>query len=185
VTVVRPGRLDDLPALTELYNHYVRTGAVTFDVEPFDVETRRAWFDHYAEAGPHRLLVAVDGSDDSEVLGYVTSSPHRPKPAYATSVETTVYLRPDATGRGLGTLLYQRLFAALEGEDLHRALAGVALPNDASEALHRRLGFREIGTYGEVGRKFGRYWDVRWFERALPAAASAARTPRHSSSSTA
>jgi phosphinothricin acetyltransferase len=165
VTDVRPSRLDDLPELTDIYNHYVRTGAVTFDVEPFTVEARRGWFDRYAETGPHRLLVAAEGD---EVLGYVTSSPHRAKPAYATSVETTVYLRADATGRGLGTLLYQRLFTALAGEDLHRAFAGVALPNDASEALHRRLGFREIGTYGEVGRKFGRYWDVRWFERALP-----------------
>jgi phosphinothricin acetyltransferase len=164
VTDVRPGLAPDLPALTDIYNHYVRTGHVTFDVEEFTVEARREWFDHYAPAGPHRLLVAVDGG---EVVGYATSSPHRPKPAYATSVETTVYLHPDATGRGLGTLLYQRLFAALDGEDLHRAFAGVALPNSASEALHRRVGFREIGTYGEVGRKFGRYWDVRWFERAL------------------
>jgi len=165
VTGVRPGRLHDLPALTDLYNHYVRSGAVTFDVDEFTVEARRDWFDHYAPTGPHRLLVAVDGDD---VLGYVTSGPLRPKPAYATSVETTVYLRPDATGRGLGTLLYRRLFEVLAGEDLHRAFAGVALPNDASEALHRRVGFTELGTYGEVGRKFGRYWDVRWFERPLP-----------------
>ena len=165
MTGVRPGRLHDLPALTDLYNHYVRSGAVTFDVDEFTVEARRHWFDHYAPTGPHRLLVAVDGDD---VLGYVTSGPLRPKPAYATSVETTVYLRPDATGRGLGTLLYRRLFEVLAGEDLHRAFAGVALPNDASEALHRRVGFTELGTYGEVGRKFGRYWDVRWFERPLP-----------------
>jgi phosphinothricin acetyltransferase len=165
VTDVRPGRLGDLPALTDLYNHYVRSSAVTFDVGEFTVEQRRDWFDHYAPTGPHRLLVAVDGT---AVLGYATSSPLRPKPAYATSIETTVYLRADATGRGLGTLLYRRLFDALAGEDLHRAFAGVALPNDASQALHRRLGFTELGTYGEVGRKFGRYWDVRWFERPLP-----------------
>ena len=165
MTDVRPGRLDDLPALTDLYNHYVRDSAVTFDVDEFSVEARRAWFDHYAPTGPHRLLVAVE---HDEVVGYATCSPLRPKPAYATSVETTVYLRAGAAGRGLGTLVYRRLFGALAGEDLHRAFAGVALPNDASEALHRRLGFTEIGTYGEVGRKFGRYWDVRWFERPLP-----------------
>ena len=163
--LVRAGAIDDLPALTDLYNHYVRDSAVTFDVDEFSVEARRAWFDHYAPTGPHRLLVAVE---HDEVLGYATSSPLRPKPAYASSVETTVYLRAGAAGRGLGTLLYRRLFGALAGEDLHRAFAGVALPNDASEALHRRLGFTEIGTYGEVGRKFGRYWDVRWFERPLP-----------------
>jgi phosphinothricin acetyltransferase len=109
--------------------------------------------------------VAVDGDS---ALGYATSSPFRPKPGYVTSVEMTVYLRPDATGRGLGTLLYSELLSALAGEDLHRAYAGVALPNDASVALHERVGFRVIGTYVEVGRKFGRYWDVRWFERELP-----------------
>lgn len=164
MTVVRAALLADVPALTEIYNHYVRTSGVTFDTTEFTVEARQEWFAHYASTGPYRLLVAVDG----DLLGYATSSPFRPKPGYLTSVETSVYLRPDATGRGLGTLLYQAIFDALAGQDLHRAYAGVALPNDASVRLHERLGFREIGTYVEVGRKFGRYWDVLWFERSLP-----------------
>jgi phosphinothricin acetyltransferase len=79
-----------------------------------------------------------------------------------------VYCAAEATGRGVGSSLYTALFAALADEDVHRAYAGVALPNDASIALHERHGFRVIGTYAEVGRKFGRYWDVRWFERPLP-----------------
>jgi phosphinothricin acetyltransferase len=165
LTAVRAAQPTDLPALTDIYNHYVRTGAVTFDVTEFSVEARQEWFSHYATEGPHRLLVAVDLDD---VLGYATSSPFRPKPAYATSVETSVYLRWDATGRGVGRLLYDALFAILAEQDVHRAYAGVALPNDASVALHERLGFREIGTYVEVGRKMGRYWDVRWFERPVP-----------------
>jgi phosphinothricin acetyltransferase len=165
LTAVRAGRLTDVPALTEIYNHYVRTSGVTFDTTEFTVEARLEWFSHYAATGPHRLLVASDGDD---VLGYVTSSPFRPKPGYLTSVETTVYLRPGATGRGLGARLYRALFVAIAGEDLHRAYAGVALPNDASIALHKALGFRELGTYLEVGRKFDRYWDVVWFERPLP-----------------
>jgi phosphinothricin acetyltransferase len=164
-SVVRAAQLADVPALTDLYNHYVRTSGVTFDTTPFTIEERGGWFDHYATTGPHRLLVAVE---DDEVLGYASSSPFRPKPGYVTSVETSVYLRPDATGRGMGTLLYRALFDAIAQEDLHRAYAGVALPNDASVALHERLGFRALGTYVEVGRKFGRYWDVLWFERALP-----------------
>jgi phosphinothricin acetyltransferase len=165
LTVVRPGQPADLPALTDIYNHYVRSSAVTFDTTEFSVEQREEWFSHYGATGPHRLLVAVDGDD---VIGYATSGPFRAKPAYATSVETSVYLRPDATGRGVGTLLYRALFEALAGEDVHRAYAGVALPNDASRALHERLGFREVGTFVEVGRKLGRYWDVCWFERSLP-----------------
>ena len=165
MTVVRAALPADVPALTDIYNHYVRTSGVTFDTAEFTVEARQLWFSHYAATGPHRLIVSVDGDD---VLGYATSSPFRPKPGYATSVETSVYLRPGVTGRGLGTLLYRAIFAALAGQDLHRAYAGVALPNDASVRLHERFGFREIGTYVEVGRKFGRYWDVAWFERPLP-----------------
>lgn len=165
MTVVRAARPADLRALTDIYNHYVDTSGVTFDTTRFTVEERREWFSHYATTGPHRLLVAVDGDD---VLGYATSSPFRPKPGYASSVETSVYLRHDATGRGLGTMLYRALLEALADLDLHRAYAGVALPNDASVALHERLGFHEVGTYVEVGRKLGRYWDVRWFERPLP-----------------
>jgi phosphinothricin acetyltransferase len=165
LTLVRAARPTDLPALTDIYNHYVATSGVTFDTTPFTVQARQEWFSHYASTGPHRLLVAVDGDD---VLGYATSSPFRPKPGYASSVETSVYLRHDATGRGLGTMLYRALLEALADLGLHRAYAGVALPNDASVALHERLGFREVGTYVEVGRKLGRYWDVRWFERPLP-----------------
>ena len=101
-------------------------------------------------------------------MGYATSSPHRAKPGYATSVETTVYCDPAATGRGLGTALYAELLAVLGREDLHRAYAGVALPNEPSDALHRKLGFRELGTFREVGRKRGRWVDVRWYERPLP-----------------
>lgn len=161
---VRAGRPDDLAALTDIYNHYVVNTHVTFDLEPFTVEQRREWLSHYRPAGRHRLFVAAEGD---AVLGYATSSRFREKAAYATSVETTVYCRVDAVGRSIGSLLYAALFDALADEDVHRAYAGIALPNDASLALHRRFGFTDVGTYREVGRKFGRYWDVTWLERPL------------------
>ncbi|MFD8808877.1 GNAT family N-acetyltransferase [Streptomyces sp. NPDC059597] len=164
---VRPGTEADLGALTDLYNHYVRETAVTFDTAEFTQEARRHWLLSHPEDGPHRLMVATD-PDSRRVLGYATSGPHRPKAAYATSVETSVYLAPGATGRGVGTLLYTALFAALAEEDVHRAFAGIALPNEASVRLHTRFGFRHLGTFGEVGRKFGRYWDVAWYEKELP-----------------
>jgi phosphinothricin acetyltransferase len=163
--LVRAGAVDDLPALTDLYNHYVLHDHATFDVEPFAVEARRVWFDHYADTGPHRLLVAELAGT---VAGYATSSAHRAKPAYATSVETTVYCAPDVVGKGVGSALYAALLDVLAREDVHRAYAGVALPNDASVRLHERFGFRELGTFHEVGRKHGRWVDVRWFERPLP-----------------
>ncbi|MFE7109236.1 GNAT family N-acetyltransferase [Streptomyces sp. NPDC057575] len=166
---VRPGIEGDLVALTDIYNHYVRETAVTFDTTPFTPEQRLPWLRSHPEDGPHRLLVARDVrvAGPASVLGYATSSAFRPKAAYATSVEVSVYCAPWATGRGIGTLLYTALFEALAGEDLHRAYAGVALPNDASVRLHERFGFRHVGTYAEVGRKFGAYWDVAWYERRL------------------
>jgi phosphinothricin acetyltransferase len=162
---VRAGRADDVPALTDIYNHYVEHTHVTFDLEPFTVEDRRAWFSHYAETGRHRVLVAE--SDDGAIVGYATSGTFRDKPAYGPSVETTVYCSTAAVGTGVGSALYTALFDALRGEDVHRAYAGVALPNDASLALHRRFGFTEIGTFREVGRKFDKWWDVTWLERPL------------------
>ncbi|MGY1456671.1 N-acetyltransferase family protein [Streptomyces sp. SS8] len=163
---VRAGEEGDLPDLTDIYNHYVRETPVTFDTEPLAPEARRPWLLSHPKDGPHRLLVALD-AESNRLLGYATSSPFRPRPAYSTSVEVSVYLAPDACGRGVGTLLYERLFDALGGEDVHRAYAGIAQPNEASVRLHARFGFRHIGTYGEVGRKFGRYWDVAWYEKPL------------------
>ncbi|MFE3885139.1 GNAT family N-acetyltransferase [Streptomyces lydicus] len=101
------------------------------------------------------------------LLGYATSSAFRPKAAYAPSVEVTVYCAPHAAGRGIGTLLYTSLFKALADEDVHRAYAGITQPNEASTRLHTRFGFRHIGTYTEVGRKFGRYRDVAWYQKDL------------------
>ncbi|MGH2784135.1 MAG: GNAT family N-acetyltransferase [Actinomycetota bacterium] len=162
---VRPCVEGDLAQVNEIYNHYVATSAATFDVEPITEQGRREWFGHYAATGPHRLLVATD---EARVLGYATSGRVRPKPAYMTSVETSVYVAPDATGHGVGSALYEALFAAIAGEDVHRAYAGITvIPNPASVALHERFGFRLIGTFHEQGRKFGRYWDVQWFEKDL------------------
>ncbi|MFE7895938.1 GNAT family N-acetyltransferase [Streptomyces sp. NPDC057424] len=163
---VRPGVEGDLEALTALYNHYVRETAITFDTAVFTAEERRPWLLSHPEDGPYRLMVAA-AADSQEILGYSTSSPFRMKPAYATSVETTVYVAPGAGRRGVGTLLYKALFEALSGEDLHRAYAGIALPNEASARLHECFGFQHVGTYREVGRKFGRYWDVAWYEKPL------------------
>jgi phosphinothricin acetyltransferase len=162
---VRAATLADLPALTDIYNHYVVHTAITFDLRPFAVEERRPWFDAHAAPGPHRLLVAED--EALGCLGYASSSRWRPKPAYDTTVEASVYCRPDAVGRGCGTALYSALFALLRHEDVHAVVAGICLPNPASVALHERFGFEPVGVFRAVGRKFDRYWDVAWFERRI------------------
>ncbi len=163
---VRPGVATDLGTLTDIYNHYVRETPITFDTAVFTPEERRPWLLSHPEDGPYRLMVAVD-ADSQRILGYATSSAFRPKPAYETSVEVTVYLAPGAGGRGVGTLLYSALFDALKGEDIHRAYAGIVQPNEASVRLHERFGFRYLGTYREAGRKFGTYWDVARYEKDL------------------
>jgi len=162
--VIRRARQSDLDAINRVSNHYIANTHYTFDLEPFSSAKRREWFDIFSDTGRYQLFVA---HRDSGFVGFAHSSPLRTKAAYETSVETTVYLDPDVRGTGSGTLLYRALFDALRAEDVHRAYAGLALPNPASVALHLRFGFREVGTYREVGRKFGRYWSVCWYELAL------------------
>ena len=156
--MIRVATAVDLPRLTEIYNHYVLHDHATFDDVAFS--DRSEWFAHYGSS-PHHLLVAeVDG----QVEGYATSSPYRPKPGYRTTVETSVYLAPGSGGKGLGSALYAALLPLLDAAGVHRALAGIALPNPASIALHERFGYRHVGTYTEVGFK-QRWIDVAWYER--------------------
>ncbi|HEY3886795.1 MAG TPA: GNAT family N-acetyltransferase [Vicinamibacterales bacterium] len=162
---VRAAVLDDLPALTDIYNHYVLHTPITFDVSPYTVVERRGWFEAHAATGRYRLLVAIDG--DGAIAGYATTSRWRPKAAYDTTVESSVYCRHDARGRGVGRLLYESLFAAIAGDDVHAIVAGTTLPNEASVALHERVGFARVGVFSAVGRKFDRFWDVAWFQRTM------------------
>lgn len=162
---IRDGEERDLAELVRIYNHYVTTTHITFDTHAFSVDERHSWLERFAPAGPHRLLVAETAG---RVTGYASSSPFRPKPAYDCSVETTIYLDPEMTGRGLGRRLYEELLTELQSEEgVHRAFGGVALPNPASIALHEGFGFRLAGTFREVGFKLGRYWDVSWYEKQL------------------
>jgi phosphinothricin acetyltransferase len=161
---LRRGTEADLVPLTALYNHYIEHTPISFDLEPFEVEQRRLWFAAFGSSGRHQLFVA---EATGRLLGYACSHVFRPKAAYASSVETSVYCAPEAVGKGLGRRLYGRLFEALAREDVHRAYAGVTLPNPASVGLHEALGFKRLAVYSEVGRKFGRYWDVLWPEKSL------------------
>lgn len=161
---VRPGEEKDLVQINEIYNHYVRETPITFDIDEITMDARREWFGHYSSAGRYRLFVAVERD---LLLGYATSTELFPRRAYETSVTSSVYCSPDATGRGIGSMLYGALFDALSDEDVHRAYGGITVPNAASIALHEKFGFRKVGQFAEQGRKFDRYWDVAWFEKEL------------------
>jgi len=154
---IRTAEQGDLPALLDIYNHYVLHTPITFDLEPRTLAQRREWLDQFSIGGRYRCFVAARAGT---AIGWASSARFKDRAAYDTSVETSIYLAPGESGKGLGRRLYQTLFDALADEDIHRAYGGVTLPNDASVGLHLAMGFRHIGTYDEIGRKFGKYWDV-------------------------
>jgi phosphinothricin acetyltransferase len=161
---IGPGTPADLDAIAGIYHYYVTTSPATFELEPRAPDAWRTWFDGFRERGRYRLLVARDGTG---VLGYASSSSYRPRAAYAPSVETSLYVDEGVIGRGVGSSLLGALLSELSNEDVHRAYAGIALPNPASVRVHERFGYRHVGTFTEQGLKFGRYWDVAWFERSF------------------
>ena len=161
---IRPVQQSDLPALLDIYNYYVVNTPITFDLEPRTLAQRQEWLDGFAATGKYRCFVAARGG---KPIGWSCSAKFKEKAAYATSIETSIYLSPDEGGKGLGRSLYQTLFDALAGEDIHRAFGGVTQPNEASVGVHKALGFEHIGTYREIGRKFGKYWDVALYLKAL------------------
>jgi len=159
---VRPARLADVAAVAAIYAHSVCTSAATFDVDEPAPSHWQAKLDSTA-LGDH-FLVACDGE---EVVAYAYSGLFRPRPAYGRTREMSVYVAPGATGTGLGTRLYVDLLELLRQDGVHLVVATVAQPNPASNALHRTLGFTEVGTLDEVGFKFGAYVSTTWFQLRL------------------
>jgi phosphinothricin acetyltransferase len=161
---IRRAAPDDAAALAAIYNRYVRETAITFDTEPKTVADRAAWLDHFAATGRYQCFVAFGAG---QVLGWASSHRFRDRAAYDTTVETSIYLAPDCQGQGVGRLLYAHLFEALKDQDIHRAYGAVTQPNEASNRLHAAMGFTHAGLLREVGRKFGRYWDVAVWLRPI------------------
>lgn len=159
---VRSAAPADVPAIARIYGHAVRTSIATFDLADPPVDY---W--HHKISSPvsgNHVLVVEDGS---AVLGCAYSDAFRSRPAYAQTRETSVYLAPEAVGAGLGSLVYSQLLSLLRADGMHLAVAVIALPNPASVALHEKLGFEFAGTLREVGRKFDRWIDTRWYQLAL------------------
>ncbi len=146
-----------------IYNHYVTSSHCTFDTQPFSIASRIPWFALFEEPIYH----CVVAHDEGRAVGYACSVPFKEKPAYRTSVEVSIYTAPEHHSRGVGSRLYQALFEYLSEQPVHRAYAGIALPNAASVALHEKFGFVRAAHFHEVGYKFDQYWDVVWYERKL------------------
>ncbi len=161
--VIRPAIEADIPEINAIYNRYIVYSHVSFDLEPWSNGQRLEWFGERVADG-YPVMVACEGDT---VVGASWAGPWQPKRAYRSSVESTVVLAPEAKGRGLGTALYSKLLELLRADGFHRAFAIIALPNDASVALHRNLGFTEIGVLDEAGFKDGRYYSTMLMQLAL------------------
>jgi phosphinothricin acetyltransferase len=158
--LIRPAMTSDLPALVDIYNHYVTSSHCTFDTLPFNLASRQPWWIQF-DGERHQCWLASDGL---RTVGYACTSAFKPKPAYDTSVEISVYVDDGCGGRGIGQKLYEVLLPQLAQHGVHRAYAGIALPNDASIRLHEKFGFQQAAHFTEVGYKFDRYWDVVWLQ---------------------
>jgi len=161
--MIRPATADDAAAIARIYNHYVLNTVVTFEEQPVaaaDLEQRMAAV--AAESLP--WLVAVESGG---VAGYAYAGRWHARSAYRYSAESTVYLDPAATGRGLGTALYGALLPLLRARGLHAVIGGIALPNAASVALHEKLGFVKVSQFREVGFKLARWVDVGHWQLLL------------------
>jgi phosphinothricin acetyltransferase len=159
---IRPATAEDCADLLELRNHYVTSSFAVFDEEPLAAETVAHWISFFSLSGPHRLLVASDGS---RIQGFASSQRYRDHPAFRRTVETSIYTAPGESGIGVGTALYTALFSAIGAQDLHRAVVGIALPNESSVKFHKKFGFTEVGVFNEYAVKGGQYISSIWLQR--------------------
>lgn len=161
---IRHVEVADISPLLDIYNFYVLNTPITFDIEPRTLTQRREWLEQFTRSSRHQCFVALCGG---KPVGWACSAKFKEKAAYQTSVETSVYCAPGYTARGIGRRLYEVLFEALRSHDVHRAYAGITLPNEASARLHMAQGFRRIGVQHQVGLKFEQFWDVAMYERGI------------------
>jgi L-amino acid N-acyltransferase YncA len=165
---IRLAERRDAAGIRDIYNHHVNESTAIFDLVPRTLDEQVQWIDEHA--GGHPAVVAVRGDaagDDEQVVGFGSLSVFKPRPAYATSVEDSVYLLPEHQGRGLGRLLLDELLRLAEAHGFHTVIARIVGDNDASIRLHAACGFEIVGTEREVGRKFGRWLDVVEMQRML------------------
>jgi phosphinothricin acetyltransferase len=162
---VRDATPRDGEACAAIYAPYVEDTAITFELEaptPAEMERRIA-----LAQDRHAWLVL---EEDGRVAGYAYGAAHHTRAAYRWACEVSVYVELGRRRTGAGRALYEALFSRLRSRGYHTAIAGMTLPNDASEGLHRAMGFVPVGTYRRIGFKHGRWHDVEWAQLMLGAA---------------
>ena len=162
-TTVRAAASADAEAVAAIYNHFVLRTIVTFEEEPVSPTEIARRMDDVRGASLPWLVAERAGA----VAGYAYATAWRGRRGYRYSTEVTVYVAPGAGGRGIGSRLYADLIPALEERGIHTAMGGIALPNDASVALHEKFGFKKVAHFEQVGVKFDRWIDVGYWQRIL------------------
>jgi phosphinothricin acetyltransferase len=161
--MIRPAHASDAASLAGLYNHYVINSVTTFEEEPVTVQEMAGRVEEVQSLGLPWLVLEQDGA----LYGYACAVRWKGRSAYRHSVESTIYLAHEQTGSGYGVELYGALLKQLQALQVHSVLGGIALPNDPSVALHEKLAFVKVAHLSEVGRKFGRWIDVGYWQRLL------------------
>lgn len=157
----------DAGAICEIYNHYVTATTVTFEMEPVTAQTMQARIEEITGRFPY-LVYEIEEGGDKRIVGYSYAGVWRARAAFHRTVETSVYLHKDYTGKSIGKSLYEELIQLLRTDyHMHVLVAGITLPNAASEALHEKLGFCKVAHFNEVGDKFGRWIDLGFWQLKL------------------
>lgn len=160
--MIRPAVMEDAEAICNIYNYYVTNTSITFEEEPVTVEDMKARIGRITQSLPYYVY-----ESDNKIIGYAYATKWKERSAYRYSVETTVYLDKDSTGAGIGTKLYLQLINDLKARNIHRAMGGIALPNESSIALHEKLGFKKVAEFNEVGNKLNKWLNVGYWEYKL------------------
>ncbi|ALG83945.1 GNAT family N-acetyltransferase [Gordonia phthalatica] len=162
---IRPATVDDLPAVADIYRYYVENSVATFDLEPLSVAQWEAKLGRIRDAG--RPFIVMEDDDSGAVLGYAYLGVYRGKAGWAHTAEDSIYLRPESAGRGLGRVLLQGLLDATDRSVTHNVMAVISDEVAASVALHRKVGFVEVGRTADVGRKFDRWLGAVYMQYAF------------------
>lgn len=157
--MIRNIKPEDAPAICGIYNYYVLNSVVTFEEDIVEASDMKSKIEEIMKKLPWIVY-----EENNEILGYAYASEWKSRCAYKHSVESTVYLKQGAMGKGIGSSLYAELINLLKEIKVHAILGGIALPNEASIALHEKFGFENVAQFREVGFKFNRWVDVGYWE---------------------
>ncbi|MGI8642240.1 MAG: arsinothricin resistance N-acetyltransferase ArsN1 family B [Pyrinomonadaceae bacterium] len=156
---IRHANLTDAAQIAEIYNFYIENTHHTFETKPISVVEMQSRIEMIIKNYPYLVC-----QENDEIIGYAYAAQYKPRPAYKHSVEISIYVKSNLKQKGIGKILYERLFDELSKTDIHAIIAGIALPNEASIKLHENFGFEKVAHFREVGFKSGKWIDVGYWE---------------------